>query len=142
MRQKSYRKLYCPVPQEQRPLNEYLNIKNSFFFNWPTLKLHKYIYQLIKFALIILFFSMFITKEVCFWALKQDLKKTSELVKEIEIFDIYRTDFDDPKKQNSIAIGMRIEFQSMTKSLLNQEIEKEVKKIEEVLISTYDVTFK
>jgi phenylalanyl-tRNA synthetase beta subunit len=85
---------------------------------------------------------MFITKEVCFWALKQDLKKTSELVKEIEIFDIYRTDFDDPKKQNSIAIGMRIEFQSMTKSLLNQEIEKEVKKIEEVLISRYDVTFK
>lgn len=42
---------------------------------------------------------MFITKEVCFWALKQDLKKTSELVKEIEIFDIYRTDFDDPKKK-------------------------------------------
>ena len=61
MRQKSYRKLYCPVPQEQRPLNEYLNIKNSFFFNWPTLKLHKYIYQLIKFGLIILFFSIFIT---------------------------------------------------------------------------------
>ena len=30
---------------------------------------------------------MFITKEVCFWALKQDLKKTSELVKEIEIFE-------------------------------------------------------
>ena len=61
MLQKSYRKLYCPVPQEQRPLNEYLNIKNSFFFNWPTLKLHKYIYQLIKFGLIILFFSIFIT---------------------------------------------------------------------------------
>jgi len=37
---------------------------------------------------------------------------------------------------------MRIEFQSMTKSLLNQEIEKEVKKIEEVLVSKYNVTFK
>ena len=61
MLQKSYRTLYCPVPEEQRPLNEYLSIKNSLFFYWPTLKLHNYIYELIKFALFILFFSVFIT---------------------------------------------------------------------------------
>lgn len=114
----------------------------SYFETWQIETQVKPYKEYSKYPLIIKDFSMFITKEVCFWALKQDLKKTSELVKEIEIFDIYRTDFDDPKKQNSIAIGMRIEFQSMTKSLLNQEIEKEVKKIEEVLISKYDVTFK
>lgn len=26
-------KIYCPVPLQQRPLNEYLNIKKSFLFN-------------------------------------------------------------------------------------------------------------
>jgi len=70
------------------------------------------------------------------------VKRISILVKEIEIFDLYTAYFEDHKQQNSITIGMRIEFQSMTKSLLNQEIEKEVKKIEEVLVSKYNVTFK
>jgi len=114
----------------------------SYFETWQIETQVKPYKEYSKYPLIIKDLSMFITKEVCFWTLKQDLKNIPELVKEIEIFDIYRTDLDNPKKQNYIAIGMRIEFQSMTKSLLNQEIEKEVKKIEEVLVSRYDVTFK
>jgi hypothetical protein len=31
MQQKSYKKFYCPVPEDQRPLKEYLDLKNSFF---------------------------------------------------------------------------------------------------------------
>ena len=58
MQKKSEKKLYCPVPEEQRPLNEYLNIKNSPFFDWPTFDINKYLIKLISFAAIILFFSI------------------------------------------------------------------------------------
>ena len=32
-----YYKLSCPVPKEQRPVNEYLELVQSNFFNWPVL---------------------------------------------------------------------------------------------------------
>jgi hypothetical protein len=32
MQEKKGRKTYCPVPEEQRPLNEYVTFKTSFFF--------------------------------------------------------------------------------------------------------------
>lgn len=28
----------CPVPQEQQPVNEYQQLKESWFFHWPTLE--------------------------------------------------------------------------------------------------------
>lgn len=30
--QNKIRKIYCPVPEEQRPLSEYISFKTSFFF--------------------------------------------------------------------------------------------------------------
>lgn len=32
----------CPVPQEQRPVNEYQELKESWFFGWSTLELGPY----------------------------------------------------------------------------------------------------
>jgi hypothetical protein len=32
-----YYKLSCPVPNEQRPINEYMELVQSHFFNWPIL---------------------------------------------------------------------------------------------------------
>jgi len=32
-----YYKLSCPVPKEQRPINEYMELVQSNFFNWPIL---------------------------------------------------------------------------------------------------------
>ena len=31
-------KLICPVPQDQRPLNEFNSIRNSWLISWPLLK--------------------------------------------------------------------------------------------------------
>lgn len=36
----------CPVPQEQRPLNEYQELKESWFFSWVTLDWPRYIAKL------------------------------------------------------------------------------------------------
>jgi Conserved in the green lineage and diatoms 27 len=40
MEKKLYRKLYCPIPEQQRPLKEYLNLKNSLFFDWSNFSLN------------------------------------------------------------------------------------------------------
>jgi len=32
----------CPVPTEQQPLNEYLALKESFFFRWATFSIFEY----------------------------------------------------------------------------------------------------
>lgn len=33
----------CPVPEEQQPLNEYQELKEAWFFQWPTYPLRQYI---------------------------------------------------------------------------------------------------
>ena len=37
---------FCPVPPEQRPINEYEELKNSWFFSWGTANLTTYIRKL------------------------------------------------------------------------------------------------
>jgi Conserved in the green lineage and diatoms 27 len=36
----------CPVPQEQRPVNEYQELKESWFFSWVTLNWSQYLAKL------------------------------------------------------------------------------------------------
>lgn len=39
--------LTCPVPSEQLPLNEYQDLKESWFFRWATLETPRYIAKLV-----------------------------------------------------------------------------------------------
>jgi hypothetical protein len=34
---KGYSREFCPVPEEQQPINEYEQLKESWFFSWATL---------------------------------------------------------------------------------------------------------
>jgi hypothetical protein len=43
----------CPVPREQRPLNEYLTLKDSVFFFWTIKPTISYIKQLFLFSVIV-----------------------------------------------------------------------------------------
>lgn len=38
----------CPVPSEQRPINEYQNLKESCFFRWATLDLRSYLVGIVR----------------------------------------------------------------------------------------------
>jgi hypothetical protein len=58
-KKKLSRNYYCPVPKEQRPLNEYLKIKNSFLFNWSTFQLKQYIKTLLNINFYLLLYSVF-----------------------------------------------------------------------------------
>ncbi|MEE3717714.1 CGLD27 family protein [Tumidithrix elongata RA019] len=33
----------CPIPEDQQPLNEYIALKESFFYRWATLELWAYL---------------------------------------------------------------------------------------------------
>ena len=37
---------FCPVPSEQQPINEYEELKESWFFHWVTLDISSYIKKL------------------------------------------------------------------------------------------------
>ena len=50
-----YYKFSCPVPKEQRPINEYMQLVQSNFFNWPILETSLYKKKIIQ-----VFFSCFI----------------------------------------------------------------------------------
>ena len=50
-----YYKLSCPVPKEQRPIQEYMELVQSNFFNWPILAEVLFRQKLIK-----IFLSFFI----------------------------------------------------------------------------------
>jgi hypothetical protein len=51
--------LLCPVPENQKPINEYINIKENPLLNWINLPLKKYFLKIITGYLII--FPIFLT---------------------------------------------------------------------------------
>ena len=52
--------LLCPVPEDQKPITEYLNLKDNSFTNWSTLELKKYNQKIfITFFICLFIFSIF-----------------------------------------------------------------------------------
>jgi hypothetical protein len=51
---------FCPVPTEQQPVNEYEELKESWFFRWGLLELMAYCKKLIWVA----FFSLFLVAPI------------------------------------------------------------------------------
>lgn len=59
---------YCPVPFEQRPINEYLKLKNSFILCWPTLANSAYLARIFSTFFFSLFSSIiFVFTFISFW---------------------------------------------------------------------------
>nr|YP_009391462.1 hypothetical protein [Platysiphonia delicata]ARW59606.1 hypothetical protein [Platysiphonia delicata] len=51
----------CPVPFSQQPLNEYLELKNSYFFSWCISDFKSYTVKLLSvFSFLFVFFGFFI----------------------------------------------------------------------------------
>jgi len=40
--------LLCPVPEDQKPINEYITLKKNSFLNWTTCSLKKYLVKIIS----------------------------------------------------------------------------------------------
>jgi phenylalanyl-tRNA synthetase beta chain len=82
--------------------------------------------------------SFSISKQQNFYAIKQKILESSNLLKTVSFFDIY---FDD-NVLNTINIGIHLEFQSKIETLTTEKIETEIMKIRTVLINNFFVEFK
>lgn len=82
--------------------------------------------------------SFTILKTKKFGKIKELIRLTAEHLKNIEFFDIY---FDEAQP-SSVNIGLRIEFQSKTETLVTETIEKEITKIKNSLIQEFCVQFR
>lgn len=57
--------LLCPIPEEQKPINEYIQFKENTFINWTVGPLNTYIKNLISFFLKIFFtFCLFSSSQL------------------------------------------------------------------------------
>jgi Conserved in the green lineage and diatoms 27 len=80
-------KFSCPVPQKQRPINEYMELVQSHFFNWPMQKEVVFSQKLMKsFSLVFLFCLPFSSG---FYPLNQSLGKLLLLNASVTTFFIF-----------------------------------------------------
>lgn len=56
--------LLCPVPDDQKPINEYIELKENFLINWTTYSNKFYIKKLTSFSL--LFFIFIVSFQLLF----------------------------------------------------------------------------
>jgi len=91
-----------------------------------------------KYPAIVKDISFLINKDVNFYDLKIKIKNCSTVLRKVQFFDIY---FDE-KSIDSINIGVRLDFQSDSKTFTTEFIEQEMNTIKELLITEFDVEFK
>lgn len=91
-----------------------------------------------KYPLITKDLSIIVSKNINFYNLKKDIINITEDLKNIEFFDIY---FDE-NQFDTISLGIRLEFQSYSKTLLTEEIEVKINKIISLLVENYKIKVK
>ena len=82
--------------------------------------------------------SILIGKNTNFHELKMSIQNQIENLKSLNFFDIY---FDNTQI-NEINLGIRLEFQSFIKTLMTEEIDNEIEKLNQFLIKSYDAKIK
>lgn len=91
-----------------------------------------------KYPLITKDLSILIAKNINFYNLKDNIMKKINFLKSINFFDIYF----DKNNSDKISLGIRLEFQSNTKTLINQDIETEIEKVTLFLKENFNAEFK
>lgn len=91
-----------------------------------------------KYPLITKDLSFGMDKKQNFSEIKQKIRALSADLKNVEFFDIY---FEETN-ENNVNIGLRLEFQSKTKTLLTETIENEMKRIKTFLTEEFEVHFR
>jgi phenylalanyl-tRNA synthetase beta chain len=91
-----------------------------------------------KYPLVIKDLSFSISQTREFSTIKKKVREISKELKNVEFFDIY---FEE-NNENSVNVGLRLEFQSKTKTLLTETIETEMKNIKKLLMEEFDGQFR
>jgi len=91
-----------------------------------------------KYPSVIKDLSFSIQKNIQLTALENSLKRLSEFLKRLEIFDIYY----EPNNNKFVNIGIRLEFQSNKQTLTNNIIDIELEKIKKFISLKFEALFK
>jgi phenylalanyl-tRNA synthetase beta chain len=86
-----------------------------------------------KYPSIIKDLSLIISKQTNFYTLKLLLLKEIKCLRNVNFFDIY---FDN-NLMEEVSLGIRFEFQSFEKTLINEEIENEMQNVKNLLKTTF-----
>jgi phenylalanyl-tRNA synthetase beta chain len=105
----------------------------SFFKNWRKKSLIPVYQEYSKYPSITKDLSLTVTKKIDLVDLKKQIQGTSKILKRIEFFDLY---FDE-KNTNIFKIGIRLEFQSNFQTFTSQQIEDEMKGIDQLFLKNF-----
>lgn len=82
--------------------------------------------------------SFIINKNENFSSIKNNIKKMSQQLKNLDFFDIY---FDESLSTDKIKVGVCLKFQSLTETLTNDLIEMEISSIKQGIKDLYNIDF-
>ena len=91
-----------------------------------------------RYPLIVKDLSVVISKNINFYLLKDLILKEIRNLKSINFFDVYF----DKNVSDKLSLGIRLEFQSFTKTLINEEIDAELQKILLLLNQNFNAELK
>lgn len=126
-------------PQKEKKINSKFNtyffeFDLSYFPEWKSKYDIRNYEDYSKYPAIIRDVSFVFPKKIIFSKLKTQILTVFPLIKRINVFDIY---FDEEKLE-TIRLGLRFEFQSTEKTLINEEIENYLPKIDDFLSKNFE----
>jgi phenylalanyl-tRNA synthetase beta chain len=110
----------------------------NHFKNWRMKSVIPTYQECSKYPSIVKDLSFSITKLQNFTEIKNKIEKSLDNLKKVSFFDIYI----DSKILEKINIGIRLEFQSVTKTLVAQDTELQMERLREILIQEFQAEFK
>ena len=109
------------------------------FKNYKMKKTIKVVKDYSKYPSIFKDLSFLIDKTANFSALKYDIQNLTKELKNLSFFDIY---FANSSIKNKVNTALRLEFQSVTKTLTNEMIENDITRIKVEMKKLYDIEFR
>jgi phenylalanyl-tRNA synthetase beta chain len=106
--------------------------------SWQMSSRIKFYEECSKYPVVTKDLSFTISKEKEFFKIKDLITRNTEHLKSIEFFDIYF----EGTQPTSVNIGLRLEFQSKTQTLVSETIETEMTKIKNSLIQDFCAQFR
>jgi phenylalanyl-tRNA synthetase beta chain len=110
----------------------------NYFKNWRMKSVIPTYQECSKYPSIVKDLSFSIKKVQNFTEIKNKIEKSLDNLKKVSFFDIYM----DSKIVEKTNIGIRLEFQSVTKTLIAQDMELQMQRLREILVQEFQAEFK
>lgn len=126
-------------PQKNKKVNSKFNtyffeFDLNYFSEWRSKSQVKVYQDYSKYPYTVRDLSFIFPKTILFSQIKKQLRETFPILKRVNIFDLY---FDE-ENSKYIRLGVRLEFQSLQRTLFAKEIEDYINQISDLLINNFE----